>query len=73
MLFPIGMKNTIKRTQPKPAPSTVTQCSGCSFRVNVNQGMLTAYSPVRVSMIEPHFFQVLTLELTLHLNKLKNL
>lgn len=46
------MKNTIKRAQPKPAPSTVTQCSGCSFRLNVSQGMLTAYSPVRVSMTE---------------------
>lgn len=39
-----------KRVQPKPPLASVTQSSACSFRLNINQGLLTAYSPVRVSI-----------------------
>lgn len=38
-----------KRAQQKPAQSTVTQSSTCSFRLSINQGLLSAYSPVRDS------------------------
>lgn len=39
-----------KRVQPKPPLASVTQSSACSFRLNISQGLLTAYSPVRVSI-----------------------
>ncbi|XP_031632964.1 autophagy-related protein 2 homolog B [Contarinia nasturtii] len=41
--------NESKRAQQKPQLASVTQSSACSFRLNIGQGLLTAYSPVRDS------------------------
>lgn len=42
--------NTKRNIQSKVKLNSTIMSSTCTFRLNIKQGMLTAYSPVRVSI-----------------------